>query len=80
MKNKKQKKTDDSIESLWLCEHPEEVYKYEGEWIAVVGEKIVAHGTNLKKVVKEAEKYGRPLLKLVEEGDEIKVYGKFYKI
>ena len=45
-----EKKTNDSIESIWICKNSEEVYKYEGEWIAVVGEKIVSHGEDLEKV------------------------------
>jgi len=30
----------------WLESHPEEKQKYKGEYIAAVGEKIVAHGVN----------------------------------
>ncbi|MBW8050831.1 MAG: hypothetical protein FVQ77_10950 [Cytophagales bacterium] len=80
MKNKKQIKTDDSKDSLWMSEHPEEIYKYEGEWVAVVGEKIVAHGTNLKQVVKKAKKHGDPLLEYVVEEGDVSIYGIFYKM
>ncbi|MCH8319325.1 MAG: hypothetical protein IIA88_12695, partial [Bacteroidetes bacterium] len=49
MKAQNKKNIVPSKEYLWLCDHPEEEAKYRGEWIAVVGEKIVAHGKNLKK-------------------------------
>jgi len=32
----------------WLGKHPDEKIKYKGEYIAVVGEKIVAHGKDTK--------------------------------
>jgi len=33
-----------------------DISQYSGEWIAVCGDKIVAHGRNLKEVVEEAKK------------------------
>lgn len=72
--NPLEKKTDDSVESIWICKNPEEVYQYEGEWIAVVGEKIVTHGEELERVINEAEKYGKPLLKFVEPAEFV-IYG-----
>ena len=47
---------DGGIEYNWLVDHPEETAKYAGEHIAIVGEKIVAHGSNFSEVVKEARK------------------------
>jgi hypothetical protein len=40
----------------WLVSHPEIEEKYVGEYVAIVGEKIVAHGKDFKKVLEEAEK------------------------
>jgi len=40
----------------WLITHPEEEQKYPGEYIAIVGEEVVAHGKNLKLVIEEAER------------------------
>lgn len=45
-------------EQNWLANHPEEYSKYPGETIAVLGDKIVAHGRDVEEVVKEAQKYG----------------------
>ncbi len=39
----------------WLESHQEEKRKYKGEYIAVVGEKIVAHGINLAQVIAQAK-------------------------
>ncbi|MBU1262049.1 hypothetical protein KKG61_04325 [bacterium] len=44
-------------ESGWLAAHPEEEAKYKGEYIAVVEEKIVAHGSDFIKVIEEAKVY-----------------------
>jgi hypothetical protein len=30
---------------------------YEGEWVLMDGKKIIAHSTNMKKILKIAEKY-----------------------
>jgi len=41
----------------WLCEHSLEIgRKYAGEYIAVVNQKIVAHGKDFHKVMEEATK------------------------
>lgn len=39
----------------WLIAHPEEAQKYPGEYIAIVGETIVAHGKDFKAVLAAAE-------------------------
>jgi len=39
----------------WLIAHPEEAQKYAGEYIALVGESIVAHGKDFKAVLAAAE-------------------------
>ncbi|MEK6843935.1 MAG: DUF5678 domain-containing protein [Nanoarchaeota archaeon] len=33
-----------------------DISNYVGEWIAICGENIIAHGKNLKRVVEEAKK------------------------
>lgn len=58
MKAQNKKITIPSKEYLWLCDHPEEEAKYEGEWIAVVVDKIVAHGKKLQKVREKAYSIG----------------------
>jgi len=57
---KKNKKTTfkGSAEHDWLVANPMEVAKYTGQYIAVVGKKIVAHGYNFEKVYEKAKKYG----------------------
>ncbi|OGG57160.1 MAG: hypothetical protein A3F84_04185 [Candidatus Handelsmanbacteria bacterium RIFCSPLOWO2_12_FULL_64_10] len=44
------------IESSWLAEHPEIREKYRGEYIAVSGKKVIAHGKHLRDVMKRAKK------------------------
>ena len=43
-------------ESAWLAKHPEIRARYRGEYIAVSGEKVIAHGTELPDVMREAKK------------------------
>ncbi len=43
----------------WLLMHPEIEAKYSGEYIAIVEESIISHGNDFKKVLDEAEKYGK---------------------
>lgn len=43
-------------EHNYLATHPEIFRKYRGEYIAVIGEKVVAHGTELDKVLDKAKK------------------------
>ena len=52
----------------WLGSHSEEKQKYKGEYIAIVGEKIVAHGVNLTQVMAEAKRFSaKPLITAVPE-------------
>ena len=44
-------------EFKWLSSHPEERLNYLGEYIAVVGTKIIAHGKDPVKVLEKAKKY-----------------------
>lgn len=41
----------------WLSSHPKERIKYAGEYIAVVGTSIVAHGKDPEAVLKKARKH-----------------------
>jgi hypothetical protein len=41
----------------WLSSHPKERIKYAGEYIAVVGTRIVAHGKDPVIVIEKAKKY-----------------------
>lgn len=64
---------DGGIEYNWLVDHPEETVKYAGEYIAIVGERIVAHGSDFLEVAKEAKKVApRPLFHKVPT-DEVMV-------
>ena len=44
------------VESNWLATQPRLREKYKGEYIAISGERIVAHGKILKDVIAEARK------------------------
>jgi len=57
-KAKKKSTYKGSVEHRWLATHPEKVAKYAGQYIAVVGRRIVAHGYDFEKVYQEAKKYG----------------------
>jgi hypothetical protein len=39
----------------WLVLHPELEENYVGEYIAIVGDRIVAHGKDFKKVLEDGE-------------------------
>ena len=43
----------------WLLSHPETEERYAGEYIGIVGDKIVAHGKDFRKVLAEAEQAGK---------------------
>lgn len=40
-------------EYSWLTQHPEIEEQYLGEWIAIHGERVVAHGRDLNRVLQE---------------------------
>ncbi len=55
----------------WLLKNPEIETKYAGEYIAIIGESVVAHGKNFKEVLKEAEKHGKnPFIHKVPSSDK----------
>ncbi|MBM4047746.1 MAG: hypothetical protein FJ279_21790 [Planctomycetes bacterium] len=45
-------------ELKWLAAHPEVQEQYLGEYIAIAGEKLVAHGKDFKKVFDQVQKSG----------------------
>ncbi|HEX9735352.1 MAG TPA: DUF5678 domain-containing protein [Thermoanaerobaculia bacterium] len=59
-----------SKEFIWLVAHPEIDAQYPGEYIAIVGDAVVAHGEDFAKVLLEAEKHGdSPLLHKAQRVD-----------
>lgn len=49
--------------------------KYKGEWIAVVEDKIVAHGKNFKEVAKKAKKIStHPVFDKIPQEDVVVYY------
>lgn len=48
----------ETIEVKWLREHgdKEHLGQYDNEWIAVLGQEIIAHDADFEKVIKKAEK------------------------
>jgi len=55
----------------WLLMNPEIETKYAGEYIAIIGESVVAHGKNFKEVLKDAEKHGKePFIHKVPSSDK----------
>jgi hypothetical protein len=60
-----------SKEYDWFLTHPEIETRYAGEYIAIIGEEVVAHGKDFKEVLKEAEKHGEaPLIHKVPDADK----------
>jgi hypothetical protein len=57
-------------EYQWMKEHRDE---YPGEHLALEGDKLIAHGKNLRQVMDEADKAGamEPLFVYVESPDEL---------
>jgi hypothetical protein len=46
-----------SAEYTWLAEHPREKDNFRGRYIAVVGDEIVASGTDLAQVLTKARPF-----------------------
>ena len=57
-------------ESDWFVHHPEISTRYAGEYIAIVGESVVAHGKDFKVVLSEGKKHGRPYIHKVRKADQ----------
>ena len=49
-------------DGAWLADHPEIEQRYAGEWILVENQRIIAHDTDLAKVLKIAEAHPDALL------------------
>ena len=60
-------------EHNWLVEQHKEAKKYAGQWIAILGNKIVAHGRSLQEVYRKAIRQhprNPPLVTYVPKKDE----------
>lgn len=58
-------------EYSWFLTHPESENQYAGEYIAIVGEQIVAHGKDFAAVLQEAEQHGQsPFIHKVPAADK----------
>lgn len=44
-----------SVEYEWLNQHRKECFKYRGEYIAVVGTRVIAHDRDLRELVAKTE-------------------------
>lgn len=53
----------------WFLANPEIIARYSGEYIAIVGREVVAHGKDFKAVFEQAEKHGKPLVHRVQPTD-----------
>jgi hypothetical protein len=42
------------IEAQWLANHPDILSKYRGQYIAVSGKRVIAHGKHLQAVLQKA--------------------------
>jgi hypothetical protein len=60
--------TDRSLEFKWMKEHEHE---YAGQWVAVKGDKLIAHGSIAKEVFAKARESGAPdaIVYLVNDSD-----------
>jgi hypothetical protein len=65
---------DRSRERAWLAAHRDE---YAGQWVAIEGERLIAHGAELADVRREAQEAGAPdaLFLLVEGRDTLPFVG-----
>lgn len=63
---------DSKDEMKWLHEHARE---YANEWVALDGDRLIAHGTNASEVYAAAEADGAPLpmVTFVEDPDTIAI-------
>ncbi|MFI5387163.1 MAG: DUF5678 domain-containing protein [Fimbriimonadales bacterium] len=49
------------VEMVWIQEHrPELARQYPGEWIAIVGQQLVAHAADLASLLNLARQSGHP--------------------
>jgi hypothetical protein len=58
-------------DSDWLDAHDAELTElYPNQWVAVLSEKVISHGTSLQQVLEEVEKQGAafPVIGFVEKG------------
>lgn len=53
----------------WLLAHPEIEVEYAGQYVAIVGESVVAHGQDFAAVLEKAERFGEPFIHKVPRAD-----------
>ena len=77
-KGQKNTKTYHCVEEEYLDTMDRDEYdSYRGEWIAIVGRKVVAHGVSISEVGKEATKKANgkpPMLERILRDDEDEIY------
>jgi len=56
----------------WRRTHPEELKRYQNEWVVLEGETIIAHGSNAAQVIRDAKSRGirMPYIFFVERESE----------
>ncbi len=57
----------------WISKHPKEVAKYEGKWVAITKDGIVASGDSIKEIDKELSGKNikeQPLIMKIPRKDE----------
>jgi hypothetical protein len=66
---------DRSKEAQWISDHGHE---YAGEWVALDGDRLLAHGVDAKQVFAEARKFvNRPLFAHMEPAGRLPEIGGF---
>ena len=66
---------DRSMEAQWISDHGHE---YAGEWVALDGDRLLAHGMDAKLVFAEGRKVvKRPLFAHMEPADRVPEVGGF---
>jgi hypothetical protein len=66
----KQTKKVSKASYSYLLQHPKELNKYRGQWLALMDDKIIAHGKNFAEVIEQAKKITpNPVMHQVYEED-----------
>jgi len=63
-----------SREISWLARHPSTVALFGGQWLALDGDNLVAHGTDIESVLRQAEEGGIPRPFLTKVPDDAVTY------
>lgn len=62
-----------SSEMQWLTSHADELSAYRGEWLLIVGEKLIAHSQDFNEIheVVEGRGISAPFLYYVSKPEEV---------